>query len=122
QLKAFIKVIPPFLISMDGVAFIFKKLNISCIDGILWMHSELFGHSIILLAYISYFSYRFKVCAYTWSSITALSLLNILNIIFFFLPLDYYKLYAVILISYGIAITVLYAIQSNTRNRPRGII
>lgn len=122
QIKTFVKAVPPLLLVMDGIAFIFAHLKMSWIKDFMWFHREMFGHSISLLVYIIYFSYRFKVCKYTWTAIICLVLLNLLNLLYYFLPLDYYELYAGILAFYGITILILYAFQPNTPNSPGRII
>ena len=122
QIKTFIKVIPPLMVIMDGIAFIFVHLKKEWVEDLLWFHREFFGHSIILLVYIIYFSYRFKVCKYTWCAIICLVLINLLNITYYFLPLDYYELYAGILALYSISIFILYAFQPNTPNSQGRII
>lgn len=120
QIKNVIKVIPPFILFGDGIAFLFYILGI--FPTFLDFHREIFGHSILTVLYMAYFSYRFKVCLYTWASVVALMLLNILNIIYFFLTLEYYIIYAGIIIFSGSLMTLFYVIQSNTRNIPGGII
>src|SRR5690606_11459406 len=107
---------------MDGVAFLFSICGQSWAKDALYFHREMFGHSLVLLVYMTYFSYRFKVCAYTWASLTTLLLINLLNLIYFFVPLEYLSWYGSILCLYVIEITLIYAIQSNTRNRPRRIV
>lgn len=111
NIKIIVKAIPPLLLAGDAVALLFSLTTIS--KELLWFHSEMGGHSILTIIYIAYFSYRFKVCLYTWASISALLCLNILNLIYFFLPLDYYKLYAGIIITAGMLMTIVYAISAN---------
>ena len=122
QIKTFIKAVPPLLIAMDGMAFVFAIYGQTWIKDAMYFHREMFGHSLVLIAYMTYFSYRFKVCAYTWASLTTLLLINLLNLIYFFVPLEYLSWYGSILCLYVIEITLIYAIQSNTRNRPRRIV
>ena len=113
QIKTFIRVVPPLLIAMDGAAFLFAIYGQSWAKDALYFHREMFGHSITLIAYMTYFSYRFKVCAYTWASLATLFLLNILNIIYFFVDLNYYSIYAGIIIFSGLTMTTFYAISTN---------
>lgn len=126
QIKNFIKVTAPLLVAADAVSFVLASTvdfqKDSWAADMLWFHRELFGHSISLLVYMTYFSYRFRVCKYTWLSITALVLINILNILHYFISLDYYLFYAVILTGYGVLMLALYAVnRSNaTRKKLRG--
>lgn len=121
QIKNFIKVTAPLLVSADAVTFIIAStvgFNKEA-EGLLWLHGELFGHSIALLVYMVYFSYRFRVCKYTWLSITALVLINILNILHYFISLDYYLFYAVILTGYGVLMLALYVVNRSNATRKK---
>lgn len=126
QIKTFIKVTPPLLVVADAVTFALAAITDfdkdSWASDMLWFHRELFGHSAALLVYIVYFSYRFRVCKYTWISIASLILINILNLTYYFISLDYYMFYFAILSGYSVAILSVYVIQSNTRRNQRGIV
>ena len=117
EMKSFAKAVPVLLLIGDGIAFLFSYTEF--FKDFMWFHSEIGGHSFLTVGYIAYFSYRFKVCLYTWASVTALAMLNLLNILYFFVPLEYYTIYAGIIIFSGLTMTLFYAIQSNTRSRPR---
>ena len=116
-MKNFAKAVPVLLLAGDGIAFLFSYTD--HFTSFMWFHSEIGGHSLLTVGYIAYFSYRFKVCLYTWASVSSLVILNLLNLIYFFVPLEYYTIYAGIIIFSGLTMTLFYAIQSNTRSRPR---
>jgi hypothetical protein len=117
EMKSFAKAVPVLLLIGDGIAFLFSYTSIF-ID-FMWFHSEVSGHSLLTVGYIAYFSYRFKVCLYTWASVTALATLNLLNILYFFVPLEYYTIYAGIIIFSGLTMTLFYALSTNRSTTAR---
>lgn len=112
-IKNIIRVIPPAILLSDGIALIFSYSN--HFESFMWFHSEITGHSLITVFYMAYFSYRFKACGYTWASLSAMALLNVLNLIYFFVPLDYYKIYASVIVFSGLIMTLFYALKRPTR-------
>lgn len=117
QMKNFAKAVPVLLLAGDGIAFLFSYTEI--FREFMWFHSEISGHSFLTVSYIAYFSYRFKVCLYTWASVAALVTLNLLNILYFFVPLEYYTIYAGIIIFSGLTMTFIYAISPNRSDTAR---
>lgn len=117
EMKSFAKAVPVLLLIGDGIAFLFSYTSI--FKDFMWFHSEIAGHSFLTVGYIAYFSYRFKVCLYTWASVTALAILNLLNILYFFVPLEYYTIYAGIIIFSGLTMTLFYALSTNRSTTAR---
>ena len=112
-IRNIIRVIPPVILLSDGIALIFSYTDIFL--EFMWFHSEITGHSLITVFYMAYFSYRFKACYYTWASISAMALLNVLNLIYFFVPLDYYKIYASVIVFSGLIMTLFYVLKRPDR-------
>ena len=54
------------------------------------------GHSLLTTLYMAVYTYRHRGCAYTWSVLVGLALLNILNIISEFIEIEYYSTYALL--------------------------
>src|SRR5690554_3187799 len=79
EMRAFrnlVMVIPPMILLSDGIAV--ALYSCSCFPDFMWFHSEISGHSVLTVLYMSYFSHRFRACAYTWASLVALMSLNVL--------------------------------------------
>jgi hypothetical protein len=96
----------PFLILLgDGISFI--MYHTKWYDAYAYLYSETFGHSIFPVMYMAYFGKRLNYCAFSIVSIYTLLAVNLLNIIYFFVPLMYYELYIGVILSCGTILAVI---------------
>jgi hypothetical protein len=100
----------PFLILLgDGISFIIYHTD--WYESYAYLFSEIGGHSILLVVYMAYFGKRLKYCAFSMVCIYTLLLVNVLNLIYFFVPLMYYQMYVGIILICGTIMAVIKWIQ-----------
>lgn len=104
-MKRFIIYIPFLMLLGDGMSFLMYHTEIY--DDYLFLHSEVFGHSLLPVIFMLYFAKRLKYCAFSVVAIISLGVLNTLNLLYFFVDLLYYELYVGLIIFVGITFAVI---------------
>ena len=105
KLKDRIKDIPFILLSLDLIWWVLSLLDIWVLDN--WWVSEISSHSLLFVAFMAFYAYVHRYCIYSWIAIVSLGLINLLNIIHFFVTLGYYQMYSGIILTTGILFYVI---------------
>jgi hypothetical protein len=96
KLKEFVKFLPFILLFVDLIWWVLSFWGVYITNY--WIIGELFSHSLTFTLVMAFYSYVHKHCLYTWVCIIGLGLLNLLNIIYFFVNFEYYNWYAGLII------------------------
>lgn len=103
--KAGIKDLPFFLLSIDAVWWGLSLRGIYITEY--WWIGEIFSHSVAFVAFMAFYAYIHKYCLYSWVCIGTLGLLNLTNILHYFLNFGYIKFYAGIIILTGLIFALI---------------
>lgn len=103
--KQLIKHIPFIMLLINGISFILAIFDIYLYDY--WITTEISSHSLLTVLYMAFFAYLHRCCTYTLICISSLGALNVLNILYFLLPLSYYNVYAGLIIFTGIIFALI---------------
>lgn len=96
KIKNYIKDLPFILLLIDAIWWVLSLYDIYISDY--WWVGELFSHSLTFTIVLSFYAYLHRYCLYSWVCIIGLGLLNILNILYFFVSFNYYSWYAGLII------------------------
>lgn len=90
--RAGIKDLPFALLLVDCIWWILTLFNIY--QGDYWFVLEIMSHSLAFVFFMSFYAYVHKYCLYSWACIAGLGLLNVLNILHYFVNFTYIQAYA----------------------------
>ena len=90
--KAGIKDLPFLLLVIDLIWYVLSYFNLY--SSQYWWIPELTGHSLAFVLFMAFYAYVHKYCLYSWVCIAGLGLLNLLNLLHYFVNFEYHILYA----------------------------
>jgi hypothetical protein len=105
RLKTVIRDIPFIILFLNGFLLIYTQFWQH--DWVYWLMPQLSGHGLLLVLFMAFYAYVHRYCLYSWVCIGGLGMLNILNIIYFFVSFNYYQLYAGFIILPCIIFTII---------------
>lgn len=114
HLKRFIKDIPFAILLMNGI-MVFAAMVLDG-DWIYELMPQISGHGLLIMVYALFFARVYRFCIYTWICLLALAAFNLLNIIYFFVDFEYYRLYVSLLIYPILFMYVIYRIRKRNES------
>lgn len=103
--KAGIKDLPFVLLALDLVWWVLGLFGIYILDN--WWIGEIASHSVAFILFMAFYAYAHKYCLYSWVCIVGLGLLNITNILHYFVNFDYVQLYAGLILILSISFALI---------------
>lgn len=103
--KVGIKDLPFALLVIDFIWWILSLFKVNLLDH--WWIPEITGHSLFFVFHAVYYAIRHKHCLYTWVCLGGLGLLNVLNVLHFFVNFEYIQSYAGIIITTSIIFSLI---------------
>lgn len=107
--KEGVKIAPFIILTLDSVAFICHGYD--WYADFYFLFSQISSHSILGVMVWLFYAHLHRYCMYSIVSLYTLVILNILNLVYFFVTLEYYKIYAGIIIFGGLSLSVLYLLK-----------
>jgi len=105
KIKVGIRNLPFFILLLDLVWWMLSFFGIYLSDY--WFIGEITSHSLAFVLFMAYYAYVHRFCLYSWIAIIGIGLLNLLNIVYFFLPLEYIQVYVGIIIIISLILSIL---------------
>lgn len=103
--KAGIKDLPFLLLLIDLVWWLLSFTGITILEY--WWIGEIASHSVAVVLFMAFYAYVHKYCMYSWVCIVGLGLLNITNIMHYFVNFDYVQLYAGLIIITSLSFAII---------------
>lgn len=103
--KVGVKDLPFLLLLWDLISWIGALFDFYFFDY--WWTTEIFSHSLATLFFMVYYAIKHKYCLYSWFCIIGLALVNLLNILHFFINFEYIQIYAGIIILTSLSFSVI---------------
>jgi hypothetical protein len=96
KVKLYIKDVPFILLAVDFISWVLSLFGLFLYDY--WWITEIASHSLLLVGFMAFYAYVHKYCLYSWICIGGLALINLLNIVHYFLDLQYIHIYVGLII------------------------
>lgn len=100
KLKEFIKDIPFIILLVNGICLLYHESD--WYSKYYFIISQFSSNCILTTFFMLFYAYVHRYCLYSWVCIISIGLLNIFNLTYYFIPLDYYRIYASIIITTGL--------------------
>lgn len=107
--KAGIKDLPFLLLTIDLIWWVFSLFGVNILDH--WWIGEIFSHSLAFVMFMTFYAYVHKYCLYSWICIGGLGLINLLNLLHYFINFDYVQTYAGIIICVCLIFAIIYKLK-----------
>lgn len=107
KIKRYIKHVPFVLLSLDLIWWVLSLFGIWSTEY--WWVLELSSHSLITVGFMAFYAYLHRFCLYSWICIIGIGLINILNLVHYFVDFRYIESYAgfILLITFSFALIKL---------------
>lgn len=110
SLRNNIKDIPFIILAINGIGWVLNQFDIY--QSYYFYMSQITGHGLLTCLFMGFYSYVHRFCLYSKICIVSLFLLNILNLIYNTLPLNYYNVYSFIIIFTGLVFGIIKYIKN----------
>ena len=110
-----IKDLPFILLSIDIIWWVLSFWGIYSHDY--WVVLEFFSHSLSFCFFMAFYAYVHRYCYYSWACIIGLALLNLVNIFYYFIPIDYFRLYIGVILITTFVFAIILKLKNHVKQR-----
>ena len=110
-----IKDLPFILLSIDIIWWVLSFWGIYSHDY--WVVLEFFSHSLSFCFFMAFYAYVHRYCYYSWACIIGLALLNLVNIFYYFIPIDYFRLYIGVILITTFVFAIILKLKKHVKQR-----
>lgn len=114
-MKRFIKVgikdLPFFLLLINLGWLFLAQFNIYSFDH--WWILELTSHSLSFVGFMAFYAYLHRYCIYSWVCIGGLGMLNLVNLMHYFLNFNYLSIYMAVILITSLIFAIIFKIKKN---------
>ncbi len=107
--KQLIKTTPFIILLVNGILIICAQVKE--FEWIYFLVPQISGHGVLIVIHTLFYARIHRYCLYSFVAIYSLLALNILNVIYFFVNLDYYKMYSSIIVFGGILLSLIFILK-----------